>query len=265
MRLKIRDVEFSYASARILKNISMELAPSEMAAVCGPNGVGKSTLIKCINRILKPHGSIELEGRELRNMSMMQIARRVGYVPQNLTSVFSMTVFEMTLLGRRPHLGWRSSQTDKEKVIEILELMEIEDLALRDFNELSGGQRQKVIICRALAQEPEILLLDEPTSSLDLRHQLEVMEIIRGLVVEKSLSVIMAVHDLNLASRYADKIIMMKDGRIHSAGDSVSVLTPPNILSVYGVVAAVREELGKPFIVPLKSEKQHTTRGKEPC
>ena len=133
--------------------------------------------------------------------------------------------------------------------------MGIEDLAMRDFNELSGGQRQKVIICRALAQEPKILLLDEPTSSLDLRHQLEVMEIIKGLSAERSLSVIMAAHDLNLASRYADRIIMMKNGRIHGAGDSASVLTPQTILSVYGVVAAVREELGKPYVVPLRSEK----------
>lgn len=255
MRLSIENVEFRYASAPVLTNICMEIGSSEIVAICGPNGVGKSTLIRCINRILKPQGSIRLEGRDINDMSMMHIAKHVGYVPQSVPNVFSMTVFEMVLMGRRPHIGWRSSRIDEEKVIEVLELMEIEDLAMRDFNELSGGQRQKVILSRALAQEPDVLLLDEPTSSLDLRHQLEVMELIRTLVDKKSLSAVMAIHDLNLASRYADKIIMMKEGRIYSAGDSESVMTPQNILSVYGVVAAVRNELGKPYIIPIKNGK----------
>jgi iron complex transport system ATP-binding protein len=129
--------------------------------------------------------------------------------------------------------------------------MDLQDYALTDFNRLSGGQQQKVIISRALAQEPDVLLLDEPTSNLDLRHQLEVMELIKGLVAEKGISVIMAVHDLNLASRYADKILMMKDGTIYRAGNSSDVLTEEVILSVYGVVAVVREESGKPYIVPI--------------
>lgn len=251
MRLKIKDVEFGYASTPILERISMELAEAEIVAVCGPNGVGKSTLIKCINRILKPRGSMRLDGREIGTMSTRHIAKRIGYVPQSIPNVFSMTVFEMVLMGRRPHLGWRSGKTDENKVAELLALMGIEDFALRDFNELSGGQRQKVIISRALAQEPDILLLDEPTSSLDLRHQLEVMALIQKLTAEKSISVIMAVHDLNLASRYADKVIMMKAGRIFGAGDAAAVLTAPNIRSVYGVVAVVKEESGKPYIVPL--------------
>jgi len=138
----------------------------------------------------------------------------------------------------------------QKKVIEILQLMGLDGLAMKDFNELSGGQQQKVLIARALAQEPEVLLMDEPTSSLDLRHQLEVMGLIRQLTDEQGLSVVMTVHDLNLASRYADKIILMKNGRIYTAGTSQDALTPENILSVYGVVAAVRKEDNRPYIVP---------------
>ena len=251
MRLRIREMEFDYASRPVLRNVSMDFCSGEITAICGPNGVGKSTFIKCINRLLKPKGTIRLEKHDLSKMSMRRVAKHMGYVPQRINNVFSITVFEMVLMGRRPHLGWNSGESDREKVTSILKLMDLEDYALTDFNRLSGGQQQKVIISRALAQEPDVLLLDEPTSNLDLRHQLEVMELIKGLVAEKGISVIMAVHDLNLASRYADKILMMKDGTIYGAGNSWEVLTAEGILSVYGVVAVVREESGKPYIVPI--------------
>ena len=256
MKLKIKDVEFSYASTPIIEDICIDVVPSEIVTICGPNGVGKSTLLKCIDRILKPKGSILLDGQEMKNMSMIEIARQIGYVSQSSSNVFPATVFDMVLMGRRPHAGWRSGEMDEDKVIEILKLMEMEDLALRDFSELSGGQQQKVIIARALAQEAEVLLLDEPTSNLDIRHQLEVMEIIKNLAKEKEISVVMSVHDLNLASRYADKIIMMKKGRIFSAGEPASVLTSENILSVYGVESVVKNESGKPFIVPIRPMKR---------
>ena len=132
-------------------------------------------------------------------------------------------------------------------------MLNIEKFAMRDINELSGGQQQKVFIARALTQEPDVLLFDEPTSNLDIKHQLEVMEIIKSIVREKEISAIMAIHDLNLASRYADRIIMMNDGEIFSAGDSVSVLTPESIKRVYGVEAEVNHIHGRPYIVPIKS------------
>lgn len=257
MKLKIHDVAFKYTSTPIIENICMEITRSELAIICGPNGVGKSTLIRCINRILHPHtGSILLDGQEIMSMRMRDLARRMGYVSQSSSGVFPVTVFDMVLMGRRPYLGWRSSETDIEKVVEILQLMDIEDLALRDFNELSGGQQQKVVISRALAQEPDILLLDEPTSNLDIRHQLEAMEIIRNLVTEKSVSVIMAIHDLNLASQYADKVIMMKGGRIFKTGDPTSVVTPENISAVYGIESVVKHESGKPYIVPIRHRRK---------
>ncbi|NQE05268.1 Cobalamin import ATP-binding protein BtuD, partial [ANME-1 cluster archaeon GoMg1] len=156
------------------------------------------------------------------------------------------------LMGRRPHLGWRSSEKDTEKVLEMLQMLNTEEFAMRDINELSGGQQQKVFIARALTQEPDVLLLDEPTSNLDIRHQLEVMDIIKNIVRERGISAIMAIHDLNLASRYADRIIMMNSGKIFSTGDPVSVLTPDNIKHVYGVEVKVNNHDERPYIVPIR-------------
>ena len=256
MKLKVRDVEFGYTSVPILKDVCIELAGSEVLGVVGPNGAGKSTLIRCIDRILKPQrGSILLDGRDINEMRLMELAKRMGYVPQSTSQIFPATVFDTVLMGRRPHLGWRSSEKDEEKVLDVLQMLNIENLAMRDINELSGGQQQKVFIARALVQEPDVLLLDEPTSNLDIRHQLEVMEIITSIVREKKISAIMAIHDLNLASRYADRVVMLNGGTIIDAGNPSSVLTPKNIKQVYGVEAVVRNESERPFIVPIRPVK----------
>ncbi|MEA1894868.1 MAG: ABC transporter ATP-binding protein [Euryarchaeota archaeon] len=254
MRLQIRDLSFSYGSTPILKGISMELGSSDVLGIVGPNGAGKSTLIRCIDRILIPqHGTVLLDGQEMKQMSSMEIAKKVGYVPQIISNTFPATVFDTVLMGRRPHLGWRSSEEDIDVVLEVLAMLKIKYLAMRDFNEISGGQQQKVLIARALAQDAEILLLDEPTSNLDIRHQLEVMEILTKLVKKKGLSVMMAIHDLNLASRYSDRIIMLNGGGIRDVGDPVSVLTAENIQSVYGVEVIVKHEADKPYIIPIRS------------
>ncbi|MCW3129175.1 MAG: ABC transporter ATP-binding protein [Methanophagales archaeon] len=253
VKLKVKDVEFSYASVPILKNVCIELAASEMLSVVGPNGAGKSTLIRCIDRILKPrHGTILLDERDIKEMHQKEIAKKIGYIPQSASHIFPATVFDTVLMGRRPHIGWRSSEKDTEKVLETLQMLNIEEFAMRDINELSGGQQQKVFIARALTQEPDVLLLDEPTSNLDIRHQLDVMGIIKTIVREKRIAAIMAIHDLNLAARYADKIIMMNSGKIFSAGDPVSVLTPENIKHVYGVESEVMDKRGRPHIIPIR-------------
>ncbi|OPY50231.1 MAG: Cobalamin import ATP-binding protein BtuD [Methanosaeta sp. PtaU1.Bin060] len=256
MKLVVKDLQFGYNSRTILNGISLELRPKEMLGVIGPNGSGKSTLIQCIDGLLRPKtGSILLDGKDLKSISRRELARRVGYVPQTTSrSFFPSTVIDTVLMGRRPHLGWRSSNQDVKNVIQVLRLMGIEDLAMRDINELSGGQQQKVLIARALAQDPAVLLLDEPTSNLDIKHQLEVVEIIREKVMEKSISAIMAVHDLNLAAKYTDRIIMMKDGKVFVSGTPESVMTPENIRTVYGVVAEVIKNNGNsPHIVPVRS------------
>jgi len=263
LKLVIKDLEFCYTSRTILNKITMELRPSEMLGIIGPNGSGKSTLIQCIDGLLKPKtGSILLDGTDIKNMSRKEMAKKVGYVPQTTSrSFFPSTVLDTVLMGRRPHLGWRSCNKDLRNVIEVLRLIGIEDLAMSDINELSGGQQQKVLIARALAQEPSVLLLDEPTSNLDIKHQLEVTEIIREKVIERNISAIMAVHDLNLASKYTDRIIMMKDGKIFDTGTPESVLTPENIRSVYGVVAEViNNNGGNPHIIPIRSLRRHSSR-----
>ena len=257
VKLKVKEVEFSYASVLVLKDICLELAASEMLGVVGPNGAGKSTLLRCIDRILSPQkGCILLDGEDIKKMSRMELAKKMGYIPQSSAQVFPATVFDTVLMGRRPHLGWKSSEEDTEKVLETLQLLDIEDLAMRDINELSGGQQQKVFIARALTQEPEVLLLDEPTSNLDIRHQLEVMDIIKSIVREKGIAAIMAIHDLNLASRYAGRIIMMNGGKIFAAGNPASVLTPENIKHVYGVEVKVNNHDERPYIVPIRPVRQ---------
>jgi iron complex transport system ATP-binding protein len=262
MKLKVKNVEFSYTSVPVLSDVCLELAQSEMLGVVGPNGAGKSTLIRCIDRILKPlRGTILLDGEDIQHMSMMETARKFGYIPQSASQVFPATVFDTVLMGRSPHIGWRSSKKDNEKVLDVLQMLNIEDLAMRDINEISGGQQQRVFIARALAQEPGTLLLDEPTSNLDIQHQLEVMEIIKDLVVKKGISTIMAVHDLNLASRYTDRVIIMKGGRIFAAGTPPDVLTPENIRSVYGVEVEVINRNGEmPYIIPIRSVRQDGRR-----
>lgn len=254
MELIINDVRFSYRSFEALKGISFELRESEILGIIGPNGSGKTTLLKCINKILEPkQGEILLDGRKIRKMKRIEVAKNLGYVPQNAHAGFdSPTVFDVVLMGRRPYIEWRCCDKDTEKVWEILAMLHIESLAMRKFDELSGGQQQKVLIARALAQEAKVLLLDEPTSNLDIRHQLEVMNLIERLVTEKNLAGITAIHDLNLASRYCDKIVMMKEGKIFAAGRVDRVLTPENIEKVYGVRVAIDGCHGKPHIVVLE-------------
>ncbi len=257
VKLKVKDVEFSYASVPVLKDVCIELAASEMLGVVGPNGAGKSTLIRCIDRILQPRkGSILLDGRDINEMRLMELAKKMGYISQSTSQVFPATAFDTVLMGRRPHIGWRSSEKDTEIALEMMKMLNIEKFAMRDINELSGGQQQKVFIARALTQEPDVLLLDEPTSNLDIRHQLEVMDIIKKIVREKGLSAIMAIHDLNLASRYADRIIMLNGGTIVDAGSPSAVLNSENIKHVYDVEAIVRNEAGKPYIVPIRPVRQ---------
>ena len=253
IKLQATDIVFGYTSSPILKNVSFDIAPAKLVAIVGPNGSGKSTLIKCIDRILTPEsGSILIDRNDTTKMKRMDVARNLAYVPQSSLRVFPNTVFDTVLMGRRPHIGWLSSEEDEEKVWEVLRLLGIEELGMNSFNELSGGQQQKVLIARALVQEAKVMLLDEPTSNLDIWHQLDVMSIIKNLVKKKVVTALMAIHDLNIASKYADRIIMMKRGTIVAVGNPSLVLTAENIASVYGVEAAVRTQSEAPYIIPLR-------------
>lgn len=207
MKLSIKGIEFHYNSHKVLKDVTFQVVEGEVLALVGPNGSGKSTLLKCINRILKPQkGTVLLDGKNIETFTNRDIGKLIGYVPQSAFHTFSLTIFEMVLLGRKPYVTWKIGERDKKVVWEILSVMGLDKISDRSFNELSGGEKQKVLIAMALAQEPEVLLLDEPTSHLDLRHQLEIASLIFKLVKKQKVSVIFATHDLNLAGRFSDKV-----------------------------------------------------------
>ena len=256
--INIQNLTKRFGRLCALDDINAQFSAGQSIALIGPNGSGKTTLIKCIDRILKPKGSILLDGQEIERMSRQDVARKIGYVPQSSSTPLATTVFDTVLMGRRPHIGWKVGEVDLEKVAEVLERLNLDDLAMRDFSQLSGGQKQKVLIARALAQEPAVLLLDEPTSNLDMLHQLEVMETVSTLVKEKKISAVMAIHDLNLASRFSDKLVMLKNGKIYAAGGPEALLNEYNIGNVYGIEAMILNALGRPYIVPIRSSSPGT-------
>jgi len=259
VKIVIQDLSFRYRSVPVLQDLCFNVGKGKVLGLLGPNGSGKSTLIKCINQILRPHGRVVMDGDDIHSMAICDVARRMGYVPQSETMGMSMTVFDAVLMGRRVHMGWKPASRDLNVVSRVLEEMKIDTIAMEDIWELSGGQRQKVFIARALAQEPEVLLLDEPTSSLDLRHQLDAMETIRSLVQRSGISVVMAIHDINLAARYADTVAMIRKGSIYGIGTPRELFTPRAIREVYGVEATfLYDTTGNPVVVPVRAAEERT-------
>jgi len=249
MKLKVADISFAYNSHPILEGINFTLEPGKLMCVMGVNGAGKSTLLKCMNRILKPgKGTVFIGDEDLHSLSGDDIARKLGYVPQRHPDN-RLNVFESILLGRRPHMGWKAEMHDYELVERIIHDIGLEELAMRPVNNLSGGELQKVVIARALAQSPSILLLDEPTSNLDLKNQLEVMGLVRRIVRDKGLSAVVAIHDLNIALRFADIFLFLKNHRIYSLFER-DKLTEETIRDVYGVEVMLNKVGDHIIVVP---------------
>ncbi|ABA90292.1 metal ABC transporter, ATP-binding protein [Syntrophotalea carbinolica DSM 2380] len=250
MKLTVANVDFSYNSHPVLSDVSFSLDRGQVMCVLGVNGAGKSTLLKCLNRILTPHrGSVLVDGDDLLRMSQNNVARRVGYVPQRHPET-RLSVFEAVLMGRKPHIRWSLGAEDYALVEDIITQMGISDLAMRSVSDLSGGELQKVIIARALAQSPAVLLLDEPTSNLDLKNQLEVMELICRIVETQNLSAVVAIHDLNIALRFADRFVFLKEQSVHAVSTRED-LDSEMIWQVYGVRVALREFAGHTVVVPM--------------
>ncbi len=254
MELVIDQISKAYGQQWVLDNVSFKMGDGEIVALVGPNGSGKSTLIKTLATILDPTaGTITLDGKEIRNIDPTELAKRVGYVPQSFSYTLYSTVFETVLMGRRRYITWSVSDEELSRVQLALDSLEMGDLAGKFMDELSGGERQKVFIARALAQDPQVFLFDEPTSALDIRYQIEVMETMRRITREQKSSMIVAVHDLNLAYRYADAVVVLNRGKMIGYGKPQDILTPDCIRSVYSVDSfAIENEFGK-FIVPFRA------------
>ena len=224
----------------VLKNVSLAIASGEVLGILGPNGSGKSTLLKVLMRILTPQqGKVELFGQPHEAFSQAEISRRVAFVPQETQQAFPFTISEMVLMGRYPHhnrtwgLGWESVQ-DRAVAMQAMSDLGVAHLGGRLITNVSGGERQRAVIARALAQEPEVLLLDEPTAFLDLHHQLEIARIIRRLNRERGLTVVLVSHDLNLASQYCDRLLLLREGEIVTMGSPEEVIARESLERVYG-------------------------------
>lgn len=264
MKIGAVNVTFSYGTKEVLKGISFEAHESEVLSIIGPNGSGKSTLIKCIDGLLKNNsGDIYLNGENIKNIPLKERAKFIAYVPQSSYEAFPQKVFETVLMGRKPHLGWSVGRKDLKVVENILEYMELSEISNSYLDELSGGQKQKVLIARALAQEPSILLLDEPTSSLDIKHQFEVLNIIKNISRRRKTLVIMVIHDLNMASRFSDELLLLKDGKIFSSGKADTVLTKDNIKSVYEIEVSAVNIKNYTCFIPTKIVDQKIQRRNE--
>jgi iron complex transport system ATP-binding protein len=238
MSLCVENLSFCYGRRKILDKVSFEQKSGKILALLGPNGTGKTTLMKSMSGIMHPlEGRSLLDGENILEMNLKKRAKLVAYVPQNTNTAFPVRVVDAVMMGRKPFQNFCASREDEKRVFELLEEMELMPFAFKYTNELSGGERQRVFLARALCQEPKLLLLDEPTSSMDLKNQLKTMSMIRKLADGKNLTIVVAIHDINLAAMYCDDFMMLCNQQIFTSGDAQKVLTEANMEMVYGVKA----------------------------
>jgi iron complex transport system ATP-binding protein len=258
--LKIEGIDCYYDSTKILENVCFSVQTGTFLGILGPNGSGKTTLLKSISRVLKPHkGTILLDQANIYKMKTPEVAKNMAVVPQDSSIAFSFTALQIVLMGRSPHLSRLQTETEKDMEIakKAMEYTGTWSLAQRLVTELSGGERQRVIIARALTQEPKVLLLDEPTSHLDISNQLEIMNLLKQLCLEKKLLIVGVFHDFNLEARNCDSTILLKDGKIVAAGNAGETLTSENIKKVFGIDAIVNKHpvTNLPYVIPISKPK----------
>ena len=243
--MEIKNLSYRYkGSPEVLTDISFTAEPGKVLAILGNNGVGKSTLLKCFNHILRPDaGQVLLDGEDLLKKNAREVAKQVAFVSQSVPST-QLTVHDVVMLGRRPYMTWGFTQEDHAIVHEAMHRLDVEDLRGRFLNQLSGGEKQKVMLARALAQQPKVLLLDEPTSALDIQNQYAVLKTVRSICHKDNMITIMVIHDLNLALQFCDRFLLLKDGQVYRHGDR-SILDSQALKDVYGVDAKVVEIEGR--------------------
>lgn len=237
--LEICNLSFGYGSQPILRNINLTFHPGKMTAVIGPNATGKSTLLKCISGILRGQGNILIDGKNVKNLKAQDMANQISFLSQEGSGKPVLSVFEVVLLGKVHSLSLKVNDVEVNCVLKILRQLGIEDLASRNIGELSGGQRQMVFIALALVREPGILLLDEPTTSLDLSRELEMLELIKKLTITRNMTTVVTLHELDMAARFADEIVVLSNGEVYATGPPAAVLTSSMLRTVYQVKAAI--------------------------
>lgn len=237
----VKNISYHYhGGGEVLKDVNFTLEQGQFLAILGNNGVGKSTLLKCLNKILKADsGELLLDGESILQMSNHQVSRRIAFVSQTVPNT-QMTVHDVVMLGRRPYMKWGFTEKDHQIVHSAMDRLNLEALRGRFLNQLSGGERQKVMLARALAQQPKLLLLDEPTSSLDIHNQYQVLEIVRELCHHDGLTAVVVIHDLNLALRFCDRFLLLRQGQVYANGD-YRILTPEALKAVYQIDGRVVE------------------------
>jgi len=259
MQLSIHHLSFAYGKRQVLHDITLDnLQSGEVIAVIGPNAAGKSTFFRCISGMAKSSGDVLIDGTNIRSMKQTAVNRKIAYMPQDNLANVRMTVFEAVLLSLQVNASWRVNDDDLERVHRTLDGLGIDHLALRHLNELSGGQRQMVSIGQALVRQPEAIILDEPTNNLDLQRQLELIDLVRAATAQRNLLSILALHDLNLAARVADRVLLLDQGRVRAFGSPAEVITQEMLAEVYGVHGDVgQDQRGDLSIAVYGSHRRH--------
>lgn len=253
--VEARELTVGYGEQMVIKDLNVHFPAGKITTILGPNGCGKSTLLRALSRLIPAKsGKILVDNRDVTTMKRKELAKLIGFLPQSPVAPEGLKVADLVARGRHPHQSWINqwSRSDEKAVFNALQMTDSIDLADRTIDSLSGGQRQRVWISMVLAQETEILFLDEPTTYLDLSHSIEVLNLVRHLKNTINRTVIMVVHDLNLALRYSDNLILIKDGAIEAAGTPAEVITPESLHTIFNLEALVLEDpaVGGPLIVP---------------
>jgi len=254
-QLSAESITLAYGDRTVVEGLQLDIAPGRITAIVGANGCGKSTLLRALARLLPPRqGRVVLDGKALHLRPSKEIARTLGLLPQRPTAPEGIAVSELVGRGRHPHQRMlaRWSARDYAAVANALEATGVADLADRSVDELSGGQQQRVWIAMALAQETDILLLDEPTTFLDVAHQIDVLDLLTDLNRNRGTTIVMVLHDLNLAARYADELVAVRDGRVHAIGEPKNIVTASLVREVFGLDSTVITDplSGKPLVLP---------------
>ncbi|MEV4903049.1 ABC transporter ATP-binding protein [Streptomyces albidoflavus] len=254
--LTAEELTLGYADRTVIDSLDLAVPPGRITVIVGANACGKSTLLRSMSRLLAPRaGRVLLDGRQVHRFPAKELARTMGLLPQSPLAPEGITVSDLVGRGRHPHQGVfsRWSREDDAAVASALEATQTEELAERAVDELSGGQRQRVWIAMALAQQTDLLLLDEPTTFLDVSHQVEVLDLLTDLNAGRGTTIVMVLHDLNLAARYADHLIALADGRLHAQGTPSEVLTEETVRAVFGLDSRIIEDpvSGRPLMLPI--------------